>query len=625
MGSVRNYADLFNNKTESSSKQKNAPKSINHQLYSPGEVEPKTGDFVRFKNLSSSVMVRFNGKLGLIKNNLGGSRFQVMTMNNPNDFSVLVSNFDVIKNCNSEYNRMEIGEMVWPKLKGSTSPNNHWVKDRVLTGLTMMLFDALNFYKFDEVHENFGYAESMPKSNKFKKYVTDRLTAYERNDNFCLKFFMNQCQWKDALPGFWSEFQKKYSDRVKEVFGWSKPVVLRSGTRNDDEAQLIIVCYDENSKGPVNEWFGCSVPDDKFESYGSSRFSSFRSPVHKECCGFNLNNPDEIRGPFIIIKAITECYTNDRLYSEGFWVQTFDRISDISGDPSERMLSMLEETDVCPLLNTEDERTVFGWYGKLPFHKLNDTKLMYCRNRYLLPNILTKAKDENTDTDIFNAKNSFSRAKTARKIASDHSCRTGCCVACEKLKDSMRTKVVALKTNYNGVKSGNAKEVESESDSESDNTSKKLRKHIKCECCQNYREWEPKVVQFGNEMRSDVVALTLDEQLSIAAAEKAEEDEERKIKLASIVDSVSEKITTKVHNVLKSMMISPNVDGAAAENDELRKKIINMINKSMSQNVDGAAAEKEDISVRESLNQLIIQESVKEIENLFERFEDTTD
>ena len=205
MGSVRNYADLFNNKTESPSKQKNAPKSINHQLYSPGEVEPKTGDFVRFKNLSSSVMVRFNGKLGLIKNNLGGSRFQVMTMNNPNDFSVLISNFDVIKNCNSEYNRMEIGEMVWPKLKGSTSPNNHWVKDRVLTGLTMMLFDALNFYKFDEVHENFGYAESMPKSNKFKKYVTDRLTAYERNDDFCFKFFMKQCQWKDALSGFWSE------------------------------------------------------------------------------------------------------------------------------------------------------------------------------------------------------------------------------------------------------------------------------------------------------------------------------------------------------------------------------------------------------------------------------------
>ena len=56
---------------------------------------------------------------------------------------------------------------------------------------------------------------------------------------------------------------------------------------------------------------------------------------------------------------------------------------------------------------------------------------------------------------VFNAKNSFSRAKTARKLAVDHACRTGCCVACKKLNDSMKTEVVALKTSYNGVKSGN--------------------------------------------------------------------------------------------------------------------------------------------------------------------------
>ena len=81
-------------------------------------------------------MARFNGKIGLIKKSLDESRFQVITMDNPNDFSVSSSYFDVIKTCNSEYNRIEIGEMIWPKIKGSTSPNNHWVKDRVLTGFT---------------------------------------------------------------------------------------------------------------------------------------------------------------------------------------------------------------------------------------------------------------------------------------------------------------------------------------------------------------------------------------------------------------------------------------------------------------------------------------------------------
>ena len=177
-----------------------------------------------------------------------------------------------------------------------------------------------------------------------------------------------------------------------------------------------------------------------------------------------------------------EFYDNEKLYSEGCIVQTFDRISDKIGDPPQRVLDMLRNTgtESDPVVEsvsfegTEDEP--YGWYGKRPFHKLNDTKLLYCRNRYLLPDILTKAKDENTASHIFNAKNSFSCAKTGKKLALDHSCRTGCCVACKNLKDSMKTKVVAQKTSYNGVKSGNVIAVESDENG-CDNIT-----HIQCEC-----------------------------------------------------------------------------------------------------------------------------------------------
>jgi len=207
--------------------------------------------------------------------------------------------------------------------------------------------------------------------------------------------------------------------------------------------------------------------------------------VHQKCCGWNLNKPGEIRGPFIIIKAKLELYNNEKLTSQGCVVQfgfqnTDEKKEELTGEPDR-------------------------WYGKCPFHKLNDTKLTYCRNRYLLPDILNKAKDENTASDIFNAKNSFSRAKTARKLAVDHSCRTGCCVACKKLNDSMKTEVVALKTSYNGVKSGNVI-------AKSDKNGRDNIKKVWCECCDLYfDEWTPKVVQFGNEMVSDVMAVN-DEQ-----------------------------------------------------------------------------------------------------------------
>ena len=145
IGAVRTYADLFKDK-----------KLINHVVHESGSIEPKVGDFVKFKGFVEKA--KFNGKIGLVKKELGDSRFQVATMNDANDFSVSVTNIDVMKNCNSEYNRMEIGEMIWPKIKGVSTPSSHWVKDRLLTAMTMNFFDALDFYEFDESYEKFGYA-----------------------------------------------------------------------------------------------------------------------------------------------------------------------------------------------------------------------------------------------------------------------------------------------------------------------------------------------------------------------------------------------------------------------------------------------------------------------------------
>ena len=95
------------------------------------------------------------------------------------------------------------------------------------------------------------------------------------------------------------------------------------------------------------------------------------------------------------------------------------------------------------------------WLGTCPFYKLNDTKLMYCRNRYLVPDILTKAHEEQTPGNVFNAKNSFSHAKSARDLSIDHGCRTEDCEACKRLQNSMKVKTKQLKTSYKDVKAGN--------------------------------------------------------------------------------------------------------------------------------------------------------------------------
>jgi len=85
---------------------------------------------------------------------------------------------------------------------------------------------------------------------------------------------------------------------------------------------------------------------------------------------------------------------------------------------------------------------------------LNDTKLMYCRNRYLLPDILAKARIEQTPAYIFNAKNSFSQTRSARNMSIEHGCRDEGCVACKKLQDSMKTQTEKLKNSYRDVKAG---------------------------------------------------------------------------------------------------------------------------------------------------------------------------
>ena len=117
-GSIKFYSDLSKEDTS---------KKDSHEVYSLGEIEPKIGDFVKFKNFEGD-NEKFNGKLGLIQKEMGHSgegdhslipRFKIATMNEENNFRHITnSNFEIIKNCNSEFNRMEVGEMMWPKVKG---------------------------------------------------------------------------------------------------------------------------------------------------------------------------------------------------------------------------------------------------------------------------------------------------------------------------------------------------------------------------------------------------------------------------------------------------------------------------------------------------------------------------
>ena len=207
-----------------------------HEVYSLGEIEPKVGDFVKFKDLEGD-HDSFNGKLGLIQKEMGHSgegdnslelRFKIATMNEENNFrQMTTSNFEVIKNCNSVHNRMEVGEMMWPKVKGMHAPCIHWVNDDKLTAMTMDLFNALHFYE-----QELEFSESMPKTNKYKEECggeyNGRKFKFNENTNVAFMFFKKPCLYDTMIPDVWYPFVEDYTARVTEVFGWTSPKMVRN-------------------------------------------------------------------------------------------------------------------------------------------------------------------------------------------------------------------------------------------------------------------------------------------------------------------------------------------------------------------------------------------------------------
>ena len=297
-GPVRYYADLFR-----------TTEGIDHEVYKAEEIEPRVGDFVKFKNFVDRK--NYNGKIGLIQKELDESRFTIATMNDARYFSVSIENFDVIKNCNGVFNRMETGEMIWPKIKGWNVPSSHWVKDRTLTAMTMNLFEAIHFYEWDDYNVRFGYADTMPEKNPYKfKYGNGKGGELVANGpgkqkflapftNLAYNFFRDSCYYDQWMPEVFQEFYIDYTERVKQLFGWTSPVMLRFATGSDQKANLFIVCFDKDSIAEINDWYEHTVVNDNL-SREESDFDLFRN--YNDCCGFKRNNLPEIRGPFIMIK-----------------------------------------------------------------------------------------------------------------------------------------------------------------------------------------------------------------------------------------------------------------------------------------------------------------------------------
>ena len=229
-GKIKFYSDLNLKACKKKKKQKNKT----HKVYQFEELKPEVGDFVKFKNFEGDNQ-RFNGKIGLIQKEMdhfgdGDSlepRFKIATMNEENNFrQITTANFEIIKNCNSVHNRMEVGEMMWPKVKGMHAPCSHWVNDDRLTAMTMDFFNALHFYEQEP-----EFAETMPKTNKYKEECVGewngRTFKLNENTNVAFLFFKKPCLYNGMIPGVWFPFVEDYCARVKDVFGWTKPKLFR--------------------------------------------------------------------------------------------------------------------------------------------------------------------------------------------------------------------------------------------------------------------------------------------------------------------------------------------------------------------------------------------------------------
>ena len=337
-GPIELYSDLFVDE-----KNKN-------EIYDD-TVAPKPGDFVKFKDCPEKM--KLNGRIGQVKKLLHDSTYAVSMMDETIKREFLRSNFEVLKNCNSTSNRFEIGEVIWPRDKKlSLSVYNHWVNDKYLTGITMQLFDALDYY--ENVPE---YRNTMPSNNKYKEYVQNNGKPFEKFKNLCRDFFINPSYYDLYLPHLWKNFVNDYTDRVKEIYGWKKPKMFRGLIMNQSNAKIFIVCYDAQSEGHKNEWFNW---------FGDSKE---RAPGKlcngKRGLGFDFTTAPKIRGPLILINS--ELVLNKSL-----------------------SVPIVENQPYC--FDCVKNKIIFC--GEEPFKTLNETKSTFYFNRNLLDDHRKRIQDD---------------------------------------------------------------------------------------------------------------------------------------------------------------------------------------------------------------------------------------
>ena len=92
------------------------------------------------------------------------------------------------------------------------------------------------------------------------------------------------------------------------------------------------------------------------------------------------------------------------------------------------------------------------WTGDSPFYKLTDTKVMYQRNRYLVPEILSKAKTKETPNFLLKAKTKFQETKSTKDLIEKYACRTGDCKPCSNTLNMNKRFTEVRKSGYEDVK-----------------------------------------------------------------------------------------------------------------------------------------------------------------------------
>ena len=155
---------------------------------------------------------------------------------------------------------------------------------------------------------------------------------------------------------------------------------------NDNIAHGFLICYDEDSKAEVNDWFDFTVPDDEIVRLNTRQSHD----LHDHCCGVKIENGRyqmKIRGPFIIIRP--EMRLLDTPYSQSGLIDI--NLARLSMNPNDKIAQKryAESEERKKLRKNVPEHDEL-WYGCQPFYNLNKMKAQYLRNRYICPDIIKK-------------------------------------------------------------------------------------------------------------------------------------------------------------------------------------------------------------------------------------------